>query len=53
MSLSYGVVESPSYSDGAAMIQEADRKMYEQKRKNGGHVIRAWSPEKYCFSITS
>lgn len=33
MSLSYGVVESPSYSDGAAMIQEADRKMYEQKRK--------------------
>lgn len=33
MSLSYGAVESLSFSDGAAMIREADQKMYEQKRR--------------------
>ncbi|MCH1983251.1 GGDEF domain-containing protein [Ruminococcus sp. OA3] len=33
LSLSYGVVESPLFSDVTAMLQEADRKMYMQKRK--------------------
>lgn len=33
MSISYGVVESLVYPDWKSMIQEADRRMYEQKRQ--------------------